>query len=70
MHGMGIVGLTEGFAGKPVTQGLLVRVLPEWSLPTVTLWCVTPGRHLLPARTSAFIALLRAALGSGKVDQP
>lgn len=70
MHGMGIVGLTAGFAGKPVAQGLLVRVLPEWSLPTVTLWCVTPGRHLLPARTSAFIALLRAALASGKADYP
>lgn len=69
MHGMGIVGLTEGFAGKPVAQGVLVRVLPEWSLPDVTLWCVTPGRHLLPARTSAFIALLRAELGSGKAHQ-
>ena len=63
-HGMGIVGLTAGFADAWVGQGALVRVLPEWHLPTVTLWCVTPGRHLLPARTSAFIELLRATLGA------
>jgi DNA-binding transcriptional LysR family regulator len=43
---------------------LLKRVLPDWSLPSVTLWCVTPGRRLIPARTSAFIELLRNALGT------
>jgi DNA-binding transcriptional LysR family regulator len=48
-----------------VAQGLLQRVLPEWQLPTVTLWCVSPGRHLMPARTTAFIELLRAALTGG-----
>jgi DNA-binding transcriptional LysR family regulator len=61
-HGMGIVGLTSRFAEKWVTQGLLQRVLPEWTLPTVTIWCVTPGRRLLPARTLAFIEMLRAAV--------
>lgn len=65
-HGLGIVGLTGHFADPWVARGLLVRVLPEWSLPSVTLWCVTPGRHLMPARTSAFIALLRASLGAGE----
>jgi DNA-binding transcriptional LysR family regulator len=64
-HGLGIVGLAERFAGKWVEQGLLRRVLPEWILPTVTIWCVTPGRRLLPARTTAFIELLRASLGNG-----
>lgn len=63
-HGMGIVGLTARFAEPWVGQGALVRVLPAWQLPTVTLWCVTPGRHLLPARTTAFIALLRENLGT------
>lgn len=64
-HGMGIVALDERFAGKMVEQGLLQRVLPEWCLPTVTLWCVTPGRRLIPARTTAFIEMLRNALGRG-----
>lgn len=64
-HGMGIVALDERFAGKLVEQGRLKRVLPEWCLPTVTLWCVTPGRRLLPARTSAFIDMLRTSLAGG-----
>lgn len=61
-HGMGIVGLTSRFAEKWVVQGLLQRVLPDWTLPAVTIWCVTPGRRLLPARTLAFIEMLRAAV--------
>ena len=63
-HGMGIVGLAERFADKWVEQGLLRKVLPEWALPTVTIWCVTPGRRLLPARTTAFMEMLRAALAT------
>ena len=62
-HGMGIVGLDERLAQKSVEQGLLKRVLPDWDLPTVTIWCVTPGRRLLPARTLAFIEMLRSVLG-------
>lgn len=61
-HGLGIVGLADRFAAKWVEQGLLKRVLPEWTLPTVTIWCVTPGRRLLPVRTTAFIDLLRTAM--------
>lgn len=61
-HGLGIVGLVDRFADKWVEQGLLKRVLPDWALPTMTLWCVTPGRRLLPARTLAFIELLKSTL--------
>jgi DNA-binding transcriptional LysR family regulator len=64
-HGMGIVALDQRFAGKMLEQGLLQRVLPEWCLPTVTLWCVTPGRRLIPARTTTFIEMLRNALAGG-----
>jgi DNA-binding transcriptional LysR family regulator len=63
-HGLGIVGLADRFAAKWVEQGLLQRVLPEWRLPTVTIWCVTPGRRLLPVRTTAFIEMLRTAIGN------
>ena len=61
-HGLGIVGLADRFAAKWVEQGLLKRVLPEWTLPTVTIWSVTPGRRLLPVRTTAFMELLRTAM--------
>ena len=40
--------------------GHLVRVLPEWSLPTTPLWAVFPGRKLMPARTRVFIDALAA----------
>jgi DNA-binding transcriptional LysR family regulator len=65
VHGAGIVALTDRFARKWVDQGLLEHVLPDWSLPSVTIWCVTPGRTLLPARTLAFIEILRSALARG-----
>lgn len=61
-HGLGIVGLDDRMARPWVERGLLQRILPDWSLPSVTLWCVTPGRRLIPSRTTAFIELLRAAL--------
>lgn len=61
-HGMGIAGLTEHFAENLLAQGLLKRILPDWQLPSVTIWCVTPGRRLLPARTTAFIEALRSLL--------
>lgn len=61
-QGMGIAGLAERFAGPLVEDGRLRRVLPEWRLPAVVVWCVTPGRRLLPARTLAFIEMIKMAL--------
>lgn len=63
-HGLGIVGLTDRFAENAVAAGLLQRILPGWELPPVTIWCVTPGRRLLPTRTTAFIEMLRQDLGA------
>ena len=63
-HGLGIVALADRFAMLWLAQGVLVRVLPAWSLPPMTAWCVTPGRRLLPTRTRVFIDLLTAALAS------
>lgn len=62
LHGLGIVSLSERFVREPLAAGRLQRVLADWQLPAVTLWCVTPGRRLLPTRTTAFIEMLKAAL--------
>lgn len=62
IEGMGIVGLSERFARSHVANGTLVPVLPDWSLPTVTAWCVMPGRRLLPERTRAFVELFKQVL--------
>lgn len=62
VHGLGIVGLSERFAEPLVTEGRLARVLPQWRLPPAVIWCVTPGRSLLPRRTEAFVDILKAVL--------
>lgn len=61
-HGLGLVGLSERHAAAFVQKGLLERVLPDWCLPTMTVWAVTPGRRLQPTRVTAFIEMLREAL--------
>ncbi|MBP6018037.1 MAG: LysR family transcriptional regulator [Burkholderiaceae bacterium] len=70
-QGLGIVGLSERFAQTLVKQGAIQRILPDWSLPPTTVWCVTPGRRLLPQRTIAFIELLKIVLTDGvSVNSP
>ena len=65
-HGLGIVALDDRLASSWVERGLLQRILPDWSLPTVTIWSVTPGRRLTPTRTTVFIEMLRVALTEGQ----
>lgn len=62
-RGLGIVGLSDRFAAKLVDDGHIERVLPDWNLPPTTVWCVTPGRKLLPQRSMAFIEVLKQVLG-------
>jgi DNA-binding transcriptional LysR family regulator len=62
VNGMGIVALADVLVSQEVSSGRLVQVLPDWSLPRVAAWCVTPGRRLLPSRTRAFMALLQTAM--------
>jgi DNA-binding transcriptional LysR family regulator len=59
--GIGIGASTEALARPYLQTGELVRVLPDWSFPTVTGWAVFPGRRLMPAKTRVFIDMLEAA---------
>jgi DNA-binding transcriptional LysR family regulator len=56
--GAGIAASSDLFAAPFVAKGELVRVLPEWELPTVTGWAVFPGRRLMPAKTRAFLDMM------------
>jgi DNA-binding transcriptional LysR family regulator len=56
--GAGIAASSDLFALPFVAKGELVRVLPEWALPTVTGWAVFPGRRLMPAKTRAFLDMM------------
>jgi DNA-binding transcriptional LysR family regulator len=63
-HGLGIAGLSERYAADLLAEGRLVRVLPDWHLPSVTAWAVMPGRRLIPARTRAFLDVVQTALAA------
>jgi len=65
---IGIVGLSERYAASLVKQGVLQRILPSWSLPPSIVWCVTPGRRLLPQRTLAFIEVFKEILAENPTD--
>jgi DNA-binding transcriptional LysR family regulator len=65
--GAGIAAVPHHFCAPAVRRGELRRVLPDWQLPEITAWAVFPGRHLMPAKTRAFIDMLDAALGDAAV---
>ena len=57
-HGLGIAQLSQRLAQTMLDQGLLVRILPNWHTPVMTVWGVMPGRRLLPSRTRVFLDAL------------
>jgi DNA-binding transcriptional LysR family regulator len=57
-RGAGIAASSQTFAAPFLHTGELVRVLPEWDLPTASGWAVFPGRRLMPAKTRAFLDLM------------
>lgn len=65
--GSGIAAVSDQFAAPYVRSGELVRLLPEWSLPSVAGWAVFPGRRLMPAKTRVFLDLLTATLADAGV---
>lgn len=60
LEGAGIGALPDQFAQEDVRLKRLVRVLPEWCLPSVPVWAVMPMRRYLPAKTRAFLAHLES----------
>ena len=58
VRGAGIARSSTLFAEPYVQTGELVRVLPEWQMPTANGWAVFPSRKLMPAKTRAFLAMM------------
>jgi DNA-binding transcriptional LysR family regulator len=58
LDGAGIGALPNYFTQEDVRQKRLVRVLPEWCFPSVSVWAVMPMRRFLPAKTRVFLAHL------------
>lgn len=65
LDGAGIGILPSRFAQEDVRLKRLLRVLPEWSLPTVPAWAVMPTRRYLPAKTRAFLAHIEQFMDKG-----
>jgi DNA-binding transcriptional LysR family regulator len=55
LDGAGIGALPNNFAEHEVAARRLIRVLPEWCLPSVPAWAVMPTRKFMPAKTRAFL---------------
>ena len=65
LDGAGIGALPNRFTQEDVRQKRLVRVLPEWSLPSVPAWAVMPMRRYLPAKTRVFLAHIEKYMVNG-----
>ena len=65
LDGAGIGALPDRFAAEEMRLKRLVRVLPQWCLPAVPAWAVTPMRRYLPAKTRAFLAHLEQFIEKG-----
>lgn len=59
--GMGIAVMVEDIVSDDVANGRLVRILPDWSAPTLPVFAITETR-LLPAKTQRLIEFLRDRL--------
>jgi DNA-binding transcriptional LysR family regulator len=60
-RGAGIALSSTLFAQPYMQTGELVRVLPEWDMPTANGWAVFPSRKLMPAKTRAFLEMIESA---------
>ncbi len=58
LNGEGIGAIADSFVAEEIRHKRLVRVLPEWSLPSSPVWAVMTMRRYLPAKTRAFISHL------------
>jgi DNA-binding transcriptional LysR family regulator len=59
MAGLGLALLTRADAHEALIAGQLAVVLPEWKLPEIPVWAVTPQRENQPAKVRHAVAALQ-----------
>lgn len=57
--GLGIIMRSQWDVEELLMEGLLIRLLPDWSLPDAPVVALTHRRHGVPERVHAFMALLK-----------
>jgi DNA-binding transcriptional LysR family regulator len=62
--GQGIGTLPDFISHDALTRGELIPVLPEWELPSPTIFAVTASRLGMDAKVTAFLDHVRTALAS------
>jgi DNA-binding transcriptional LysR family regulator len=68
LHGLGVAGLPSYLIEDALLEHALERVLPAWSLFSMTIWAAMPTRKHVPARTRAFLDFLLAVFGGEDRD--
>ncbi len=72
--GAGIAAVSLHYVDEALERGELVRLLPDWQMPSNPAWAVMPSRRLVPPKTRAFVDALRAELarwaGHGRLAPP
>ncbi|ARU05212.1 LysR family transcriptional regulator [Comamonas serinivorans] len=58
--GLGLALLSAHDVAARLSQGALVRLLPDWDLGQLDIWALTPQRDALPAKVRQGIEVLRA----------
>lgn len=56
--GLGVAVLTSLDVMPLLASGRLLRLLPEWEVPALPVWAVTPHRQTQPAKVRQAIELL------------
>lgn len=68
--GLGLAALPDFIVAEALSDGRLVHVLPEWSLPASALHWVTPPGGLRPARVEALGRFFAQRLASRNPSSP
>lgn len=55
LAGCGVAIVSQWMMGRELAEGNVIRLLPDWHLPPVSLWAVFPGGRRVGARTRAFM---------------
>lgn len=60
--GRGVTRAPDFILGPLVTQGRLVRILPDWDNASMPIWAMYPSRRHLSARVRSFVSFLETWL--------
>lgn len=69
LRGMGITVQPVYIVHEDLKAGRLVRVLPDWALPRLTMNLAFPSRSFLPARTRLFIEALSDHFAANRLQE-